>query len=260
MGTDSIDYQTFVPAGRSFFTSIGKAIAAFEQGQVLDPLILKFGRMYTSLRDHQMFIRAEKSSASSVRKTIEKSMAELMGGVIERDGENDFIRSNDGRKIPISALSSGQQELLPLTFFMPQLYSENSQLQYFIEEPEAHLFPTAQSKLIESLVIASSNQTSGSSLVLTTHSPYVLTKVNNLLKSGLITRKLNEVQRKTLDQIIPKKAWLQVKNVRAYAIQNGVLSSIIEDDGLISSDYLDEASGELSEEFGQLLALEAGLE
>lgn len=255
MKKDNVSYQAFVPAGRSFFTSIGKAIAAFEQGRVLDPLILRFGRMYTSYRERELFIREEKSTEIVIRKAVEKTMAELLGGVIERDGESDFVRATDGRKIPISALSSGQQELLPLIVFMPWLYGGAVDRQCYIEEPEAHLFPAAQSKLIESLVTASSLST-GASLVLTTHSPYVLTKVNNLLKAGEISRHSSESGKKTLEAIIPRKAWLQAKNVRAYAIQEGKLVSILESDGLISADYLDEVSGDLGKEFGHLLALE----
>jgi len=256
MKRDNVSYQAFVPAGRSFFTSIGKAIAAFEQGRVLDPLILRFGRMYTSYRDRELYIREEKSTDLAIRKTVEKSMAELLGGVIERDGESDFVRATDGRKIPISALSSGQQELLPLIVFMPWLYGGGVDRQCYIEEPEAHLFPAAQSRLIESLVTASSLTTTGAGLVLTTHSPYVLTKVNNLLKAGEISRHLSEPGKKALETIIPRKAWLQAKNVRAYAIKEGKLISILESDGLISADYLDEVSGDLGREFGSLLALE----
>jgi predicted ATPase len=259
MKKDSVGSQAFVPAGRSFFTSIGKAIAAFEQGRVLDPLILQFGRMYTSLREHHLYIIEDKPTEASFRKAIEKSMAELLGGVVERDGERDFVRATDGRKIPMSSLSSGQQELLPLIAFMPWLYSGGADRQCYIEEPEAHLFPTAQSSLIESLVIASSSTTVGSGLVLTTHSPYVLTKVNNLLKAGAISRKLSDSQRKTLESIVPRRAWLLAKNVRAYAIHEGKLISILESDGLISAEYLDEVSGDLSREFGSLLDLEQSI-
>lgn len=259
MKKDSVGYQAFVPAGRSFFTSIGKAIAAFEQGRVLDPLILNFGRMYTSFREQDFYISDEKASETALRKSIEKSMAQLLGGVVERDGEKDFVRADDGRKIPLSALSSGQQELLPLIAFMPWLYRAGADRQCYIEEPEAHLFPSAQSRLIESLVVASSSTTVGSGLVLTTHSPYVLTKVNNLLKAGAIAKRLNDIQRKDLEQIVPRRAWLQAKNVRAYAIHEGRLISILESDGLVSADYLDEVSGDLSREFGALLTLEESI-
>src|SRR6185312_6979803 len=43
--------QLFIPAGRSFFTSIGKAITAFDNQNMLDPLVLRFGRLVTQIRD-----------------------------------------------------------------------------------------------------------------------------------------------------------------------------------------------------------------
>ena len=256
MGKDSVAYQAFVPAGRSFFTSIGKAIAAFEQGRVLDPLILRFGRLYTAYKDHPRFLHDEKPAETVSRKAIEKSFAELLGGFVERDGEKEFVQASDGRKIPLSALSSGQQELLPLIVFLPWMYGRGIDRLCYIEEPEAHLFPTAQSRLIESLVVASSSNPVSTSLVMTTHSPYVLTKVNNLLKAGAIAKNLGDAKKKELEGLINKRAWLLAKNVRAYAIRDGKLVSILDNDGLIDSDYLDEVSGDLGREFSSLLELE----
>lgn len=256
MGKDCVSNQAFVPAGRSFFTSIGKAIAAFEQGRVLDPLILRFGRLYTAYKDRPIFYRDEKAAEVSRRKAIEQSFAELLGGKVERDGDKEFVLTEDGRKVPFSALSSGQQELLPLVAFLPWLYSGGADRLCYIEEPEAHLFPAAQSKLIESLVSACNSSTINASLVLTTHSPYVLTKVNNLLKAGSISKRLSDSKRKELETIIGRRAWVMASDVRAYAIKDGKLFSILDSDGLIDADYLDGVSGHMGDEFSHLLQLE----
>lgn len=257
MGKDRVAYQAFVPAGRSFFTSIGKAIAAFEQGRVLDPLILRFGRLYTAYKDRpRRFLHDEKSSDHSVRRGYEAKLAELLGGVIEQDGDKEYLRTNDGRKIPLSALSSGQQELLPLITFFPWLNQSAEDRLCYIEEPEAHLFPASQAQLIETLVAAAHTGVSGSTLVMTTHSPYVVTKVNNLLKAGAIGRRANEDQKRALDGVVSRRAWLTARNVRAYAIKDGALVSILDVDGLIDADYLDEVSSTLSREFSKILEVE----
>jgi energy-coupling factor transporter ATP-binding protein EcfA2 len=260
MGKDCVSNQAFVPAGRSFFTSIGKAIAAFEQGRVLDPLILRFGHLYTAYKEHrQYFFGEEKSSEIAKRKAIEQAFGELLGGRVERDGEKEFVHTDDGRKVPFSALSSGQQELLPLVAFLPWLYGGGADRLCYIEEPEAHLFPSAQSKLIESLVSAGNSSNIAASLVLTTHSPYVLTKVNNLLKAGSISKKIGEPKRKELDAIISRRAWVFSNKVRAYAIKDGKLFSILDSDGLIDADYLDTVSGDMGTEFSRLLQLEEAI-
>jgi len=40
--------QTFVPAGRAFFTSIGRLVAGFEQAGSLDPVTIKFARLFAN--------------------------------------------------------------------------------------------------------------------------------------------------------------------------------------------------------------------
>lgn len=87
----------------------------------------------------------------------------------------------------------------------------------------------------------------------------MLTKVNNLLKAGAISKRLNETNRKQLETIINRRAWLLARNLRAYAIKEGKLISILESDGLINSDYLDEVSGDLGREFGEILELEESI-
>ena len=251
-GRDAVDFQAFVPAGRSFFTSIGKAIAAFEQGRVLDPLILRFGRLYTAYKDRQRRYFNEPAQEREARKAVEAILSSLLGGTLQRDGDREYLHTPDGRKVPLSALSSGQQELLPIITFLPWFSGARTASLCYIEEPEAHLFPTTQSRLVQGLVMIASS----SSLVMTTHSPYVLTKVNNLLKAGSLSKKLSEPLRKELETVIPRRAWLTAKGVRAYAIKDGTLLSILGRDGLIDGEYLDEISSELAHEFSSILDLE----
>ena len=251
-GRDAVDFQAFVPAGRSFFTSIGKAIAAFEQGRVLDPLILRFGRLYTAYKDRQRRYYNEPTQEREARKTVETILSSLLGGTLQRDGDREYLLTTDGRKVPLSALSSGQQELLPIITFLPWFSGARTASLCYIEEPEAHLFPTTQSRLVQGLVMIASS----SSLVMTTHSPYVLTKVNNLLKAGSLGKKLSEPLRRELEAVIPRRAWLTARGVRAYAIKDGTLLSILGRDGLIDGEYLDEISSELADEFSSLLDLE----
>ena len=251
-GKDAVEFQAFVPAGRSFFTSIGKAIAVFEQSRALDPLILRFGRLFTLYKDRPRRYFNENTSDREIRKSIEAVMESLLGGQLQKDGEREFVLTPDGRKVPLTALSSGQQELLPIITFLPWFSGSRSGSLCYIEEPEAHLFPETQSQLVQALVTVAGS----SSLVLTTHSPYVLTKINNLLKAGSLSRRLSESLKKELEALIPKRAWLTARHVRAYAIKAGVLQPLLGKDGFVDGDYLDEISSALSNEFSSMLELE----
>lgn len=91
-------------------------------------------------------------------------------------------------------------------------------------------------------------------MVLSTHSPYVLAKINSLLKAGSLSS--TGVSSKELSTIVPEAAWLKPDQLRAYAIRDGRTESILDEDGLLSGSYLDEISNDISAEFLKLLELE----
>jgi ABC-type amino acid transport substrate-binding protein len=125
---------------------------------------------------------------------------------------------------------------------------------FYIEEPEAHLFPAAQSVLMDFLVGALISKQQRRDLVITTHSPYILSKLNNYLKAGSLgkSRKLSE----QVSKIVPRDCWLTKDVVKAYAIEDGSLKDIIGPLGLISADYIDSISEEVSGVFDKLLDLQ----
>lgn len=250
----------YIPAGRSFFTSIGKIVTAFEDRSMLDPVVTRFGRLITSLREHQILEREPKSP---LLKTLEKL---IDGEVVDEKGKQ-YLATPDGRSIPFSALSSGQQELLPLLTSLQYVlqYSRHTPHLLYIEEPEAHLFPSAQTDLVEmfSRMVATPKSAKGSQgirTVLTTHSPYVLAKINNLIKAGSLGSKISSDRRKELTKIIPQGSWLAPSRVKAYAISNRKLIDIIDESGLINADYIDDVSAQTGLEFDSMLELEISLD
>lgn len=256
LGDDYVASQIFVPAGRAFFTSMGKAVTAFEHGGLLDPVTVSFGRLYAQLRDRR-FPFFDESVLDS--KSARKHMLEFFGGSIKVNRDHEYVESPDGRKVPFSVLSSGQQELMPL-WLVTQLYSMNDsghQL-LFVEEPEAHLFPTSQASLTMYLGSLVSSPRNNGRLFLTTHSPYVLSCLNNLLKAGELGQGASDVRQKQVEKVIPKENWLRPGTIRAYALSSNEARSILNSDALIDSEYLDEVSSSVSETFARLLDVEFG--
>lgn len=252
-GTDNIESQMFVPAGRAFFTSVGKAIAVFEQSNSLDPVTLDFGRFWASIRDSRYYRGADIFDGDENTHLV----SDIFGGRIVRERELEFVQTEDGRRVPFSSLSSGQQELFPLWmavhyYFNSAVEDEEYRTLMFIEEPEAHLFPSAQSDLIEYLVCRANLSRNTRRMFLTTHSPYVLSKLNNLILAGNIAAKDRSAANK-VRRVVRPSAWLSGYSVSAYAIQDRVVSSIIGADGLISAEYLDGVSGCIMDQFSDLL-------
>lgn len=102
----------------------------------------------------------------------------------ESDGEKIYF--DDSHWVKLMYGSSGQQEALWILMLAFSIILEKRDAYFIIEEPEAHLFPIAQKDMV-SLISLMSNVT-GSRVIITTHSPYVLTSINILLYSGKVER------------------------------------------------------------------------
>lgn len=251
---NSQNWQLFIPAGRSFFTSLGKALTAFERSGFLDPITMSFGEFFLNAKqrfDGEIFFYPRQ------KKNLElKSVMEIFfGGKYVSQKNEEFIETEDGRYIPLSFLSSGQQELLPLWLSVEHAVTfRGTASNIFIEEPEAHIFPATQSALMQSLVgYIINGPRHENRMFITTHSPYVLGKINNLIKAYQISRKSNK---DSVEKILPKISWLNPRHVKAYAIENGVLRSIIDEEDLIDGRYIDQISSDISDEYMNLLECE----
>ena len=132
------------------------------------------------------------------------------------------------------------------------LYYSNCQL--YIEELEQNLFPKSQYDMVMAIVKAIKRVSvltgKKSHVVMTTHSPYVLTSLNLLLKA---TRALKKSPSDTVS-IVSEDAILPFNSFSAYWIkQDGTLEDIIDREyGFISGDQLDMISDILSDETEKL--------
>jgi len=115
-------------------------------------------------------------------------------------------------------------------------------IQLFIEEPEQNLFPESQSALIRRIVKTikranSRGRVGKSSVVLTTHSPYVLSTLNVLMAAS----EAFETDARRTRSIISEDFILPKGAIRAYCINHeGIVEDIIDSDiYMVSGTFLD---------------------
>ena len=140
-----------------------------------------------------------------------------------------------------------------------QDYLKNNEKQsfmdIFIEEPEANLFPEKQ-KRIAYYLASLQKMRNKPELILSTHSPYILTSVNNLLYASELVKQDQSLKEK-LTEIIDDKFLLDAENCSAYLIEGGVAKSIIDKEtNLINADELDSVSGNIMQDFERLMELQ----
>jgi len=262
LGREAAFNQLFIPAGRSFFANLQSNIFSFlSSNNTLDPFLRSFGSTYEGIKNLRIQYKIDpedkytKDILEEINRLIEQS---LCGKHIQEKGK-DFLEVADGRRISIANSSSGQQETLPLTIILAALpvlaYPPVGQTVY-IEEPEAHLFPSAQRNIVELIATVFNYRKEQLQFFITTHSPYVLTALNNLLQAGLLYEESSEDIQHQLEKIVSRYKSLDVSDLSAYVLSDGKCNSIVcPDTGLIDARVIDSVSDELAIEFDQLLNL-----
>ncbi|MBK1990190.1 hypothetical protein A0J48_022135, partial [Sphaerospermopsis aphanizomenoides BCCUSP55] len=97
-----------------------------------------------------------------------------------------------------------------------------------------------------------------------THSPYILTAFNNLIQAGNTLKAIKEKPEQShllddLFKIVPESQILDINDIGAYTIKDGMIESIInEENNLIDTNIIDDVSNEFSRVFEKLLDLEFG--
>ena len=217
----------YVPAQRLFLATIQE-----NPFKMLDPKNYKFDLL---LNHFGVFWAPKKEAFSKEFKNPKRNkpwfkMAKnILGGDYIHRNDTDYIKNNWGETVELKDGSSGQQEVLPLLAAIYDFPHEKMKNQLLIiEEPEAHIYPTAQRALVK--MIAEAAREKGCKVMITTHSPYVPTCLNN--------------------EIIISQNKGDPLDVKAYYVSKGTVQDIYDkEDDLIDTNDLDSASQEIMTEY-----------
>jgi hypothetical protein len=245
----------FIPSFRDAYILLRESYPAILNAKAILPSLLNlFGQIFNNKRkEYRKF---------DFRKVINVEYEYVNG--------NDIIILEDGKQITFEESSSAINSVVPMLVVFDGIINEMSDDSFrilyrkncpfiTIEESELNCYPLTQKKLVEHLIeklkfkdYLKSNEYY-CNLVLTTHSPYILSSLNNLMfayKTGI--EHFEEV-----NKIIPSKYWLNPKDVSAYRLNEyGISEEIIDKEGLIKTSKIDEASTILNTEFNKVFDLE----
>lgn len=172
--------------------------------------------------------------------------------------ENIIIKIDQKeKKISLKTCSSGIQSVLPLLMVIDYSLETGCFTHFIVEEPEQNLFPTNQMELLRFLIRKMDNQELIKNLIITTHSPYLLSVLNISILAAIVAK--DKELSMQVDKIIPAEMRINPERVAVYALGNEediyCKSVINEDTGTIEQNYLDSVSDTLSTEFNQLYKL-----
>lgn len=174
----------------------------------------------------------------------------LKGKYIFSEGQEQLQIDNSGRFVKINYTSSGQQESVWIFNLLIYQLINNQKTFLIVEEPEAHLYPDAQKNIAELLSLFGG---AGNSVMITTHSPYILGALNNLLFAASLSANANS---EAVNDVIAKS--LQLESCDAYFVENGSIRNCFDCSyGLIANEVIDGASHTINEAFDKLVQIES---
>lgn len=255
----------YIPAGRSMMTLLSQQLnyiyATMDdyQKRSLDSCTKDYLERILRIKpEFSDGLQGLVAYSSGVRKVSSKIVNQalvlikkiLRGSYIYNHGEEQIVLDN-GKFVKINFSSSGQQESVWILNLLFYYLLKQSPILFIIEEPESHLFPESQKYITELIALVNN---CGHSVVLTTHSPYVLGTLNNLLYANTMPERCHE----DAGKIIPKSLWLNCDHFHAWFVRNGSAENCMDEDiNLIQNEKIDEISQTINADFDSLFEIQS---
>jgi len=224
-----------------------------------------FENIFDNLKSHN------NEEENFIFKTFLENSNLILKGSYELANDSESIKLNGLKEkyVLLKNASTGQQEVIRI---LQDLFLALGQQNFFrvIEEPEAHLFPEAQKLLVEIFACfvnyhkeyaEGKEEYQDNKLIITTHSPYILTAYNNLLFANRVIQKNPDLEKEVYKHV-NKDCILDSDNFSAYSLKivqnedDEYYQNIVNPKtGLISQNFLDSVSDTLNSEFHNLYDL-----
>lgn len=158
-------------------------------------------------------------------------------------GKEIKIAVKRGLEIDLYNASSSIKQLAPLLLYLRYRAKVGDFL--VIDEPEMNLHPESQVKLLEAFSILVNL---GVRVLLTTHSPYIMAHLNNIVNGNHDDKEILENQAQSL-YLQDSQAFLKMAKVSAYEIKENKLLSLHDPDYGIRWDTLSDVSVDVQQKF-----------
>jgi|JI8StandDraft_1071087.scaffolds.fasta_scaffold41993_1 predicted ATPase len=230
----------YIPVERIFISMISNALYGMATNDISLP----------------KFITAFGNEFSKARSEIKELDINSLGITYKFENGLDKIYK-ENKAINLSESASGIQSLIPMALVMnylnEQIKARELEYNFIIEEPELNLYPTTQKYLLGFIMEKCAVRQNG--FTLTTHSPYILSCLNNLLFAFRVKSKYPNSEEQ-IQTIIRKEHWINPEEFNAFYVADGTARTIFNrESGLIAENELDDISDDLAGERDQLMEI-----
>ncbi len=251
----------FIPAGRSLLSTISDQLQNIHPHQLDYPMRLFIERINAtksffskSLEDiikDKHILENSLTHRKSLVKAV-KIINEILKAEYRHDSrEGGKFYLGKGRYTKINFASSGQQESVWILLSMFLVLLDKVDAFVFIEEPEAHLFPIAQKDMMALICYAANLHKC--QFMITTHSPYILSALNN----HIYAHRVGKNDKESVLKIIPREQWIDPSMVGGCFVYDGFVENLFDNElTMLRTELVDTASDIVNNEYDQLFSIE----
>ena len=257
--------SVFIPAGRSLMSTLTDQLQEIKNPDTLDYFTKSFVERINLLKTYFTDDLTTLIQTRNISDDIGSDLSELLKTLLKKilkgkyrfnaDIDKERIYFKNNQYVKLQYASSGQQESVWILLLIFRYILDGTSVFMVFEEPEAHLYPETQSDIVELIGLLANVY--NNQIIITTHSPYILSSFNNLLYAHQMgTNKVGD-EREAVESIVNSKSWIDPNRISAYFIsENGYESIIDEELKLIQAEKIDTASSIINDKFNDLFNLD----
>lgn len=231
-----IKNSIYVPSERMLISLLSSVVYSVISSSIpLPKNIIEFGKLF-----------------ESARSSISDFNIDFLNIRYYFHDSKDKIYYSSKKFITLQESASGYQSIVPMLLVIENLCRTiKRQRTFIVEEPELSLYPLTQKNLIE--YISQKCNEINSDLIITTHSPYVLSSFQNLLFADKIVDEIPD-SIKEVTKIVNQNMFVKGSNFTCYFFDNGEAQDIYNPKTkLINDNRLDDVSEEIASDFDALM-------
>ena len=196
----------------------------------------------TDEREEKIKKRTEIAIYAELAELLEKQILQGRIDFNEPGLENEILfQPSEKIKLEITVASSLVKGLAPLVLWLRYLAEPDELL--IIDEPEMNLHPSVQVAITEFLAMLVQ---AGLKVLITTHSPYILDHLSNLMKAAKYKDKESIKEKFYLERT---EAFIPQEKVSVYLFEDGMAKNILNEEGHIDWGTFGDVSDDISHIF-----------
>lgn len=184
------------------------------RGTMMTENVVPITGLYQKFDADKKFLEGAKDNPTQTSAEVVQMMRNIMEGKVHIVDGKQYVYTMSDREMPLSAAASSVRELALFEMLIDNINIKNNAI--LIEEPEAHLHPAKQ-RLMADILCAMSME--GVYMQITTHSDYLIRRLNELVRLKVMEQNMSSVAFEELKGKVKCVVLPNIETLSAYVVE-----------------------------------------